>query len=86
MLFRSKQAVFAAAEYEGPVYLRFGRLAVPTINDENYKFQLGKGVTLREGKDVSIIATGLMVSRALEGLLFPILELLPSQLHKELLE
>jgi len=63
----AKAAVFAAAEYVGPVYMRFGRLAVPVINDENYKFELGKGVTMREGKDVTIIATGLMVGRALDA-------------------
>ena len=64
----AKAAVFAAAEYVGPVYLRFGRLAVPVINDEaTYKFEMGKGVTLREGKDVTIIATGLCVNSALEA-------------------
>ena len=63
----ARQAVFAAAEINGPVYVRFGRLAVPVINDENYKFELGKGVTMKEGKDVTIIATGLMVSRALDA-------------------
>ena len=63
----ARAAVFAMAEYEGPVYARFGRLAVPVINDENYKFELGKGVTMREGKDVTIIATGLMVARALDA-------------------
>ncbi|MBQ7284486.1 MAG: transketolase family protein [Oscillospiraceae bacterium] len=63
----AKAAVFAAAEYVGPVYMRLGRLAVPVINDENYKFELGKGVTMREGKDVTIIATGLMVGRALDA-------------------
>ena len=63
----AKQAVFAVADYEGPVYVRFGRLAVPVINDENYKFEMGKGVTMREGKDATIIATGLMVSRALDA-------------------
>lgn len=64
----AKAAVFAAAEYVGPVYLRFGRLAVPVINDEaTYKFEIGKGVTLREGKDVTIIATGLCVNSALEA-------------------
>ncbi|MEG2192836.1 MAG: transketolase C-terminal domain-containing protein, partial [Oscillospiraceae bacterium] len=51
----------------GPVYLRFGRLAVPVINDENYKFEIGKGVTLRQGSDISIIATGLMVAKALQA-------------------
>lgn len=56
----------AAYEYVGPVYLRFGRLAVPVINDgADYKFEIGKGVTLREGSDCSIIATGLCVSEAL---------------------
>ncbi len=62
----AKAAVKAAVEHEGPVYLRFGRLAVPVINDTpDYKFELGKGVVLREGKDVTIIATGLCVSEAL---------------------
>ena len=60
-------AVFAAAEYEGPVYMRFGRLAVPRIFDENYKFEIGKAVTLREGTDVTIIATGLMVNEAIQA-------------------
>lgn len=63
----AKQAIFAAADYVGPVYVRLGRLAVPVVNDENYKFELGKGVTLKDGKDVTIIATGLMVSRAVEA-------------------
>lgn len=62
----AKAAVKAAYEYVGPVYLRFGRLAVPVINDnEDYKFEIGKAVTLREGTDVTIIATGLPVSEAL---------------------
>lgn len=62
----AKAAVRAAIEHEGPVYLRFGRLAAPVINDNaDYKFELGKGVTLREGKDVTIIATGLCVSESL---------------------
>ena len=60
-------AVMAAAEMDGPVYMRFGRLAVPRIFDENYKFEIGKGVYLKEGKDVTIIATGLMVERALQA-------------------
>ena len=61
-------AVKAAAEYEGPVYLRFGRLAVPVINDEaTYKFEIGKGITLREGSDLTIVATGLCVNSALEA-------------------
>ncbi len=60
------QAVLAAADYYGPVYMRFGRLAVPRVNDEStYKFEMGKGVTLKDGKDVTIIATGLMVNEAL---------------------
>ncbi|MCD7735540.1 MAG: transketolase family protein [Lachnospiraceae bacterium] len=64
----AKAAVRAAYEHEGPVYLRFGRLAVPVINDNpDYKFEIGKGVVLREGTDVTIIATGLCVSSALEA-------------------
>lgn len=63
----ARQAVFAAAEIKGPVYLRFGRLAVPVINDESYKFEIGKAVELKKGDDVTIIATGLMVSRALDA-------------------
>ena len=62
----ARAAVKAAIEHDGPVYLRFGRLAVPVINNNpDYKFELGKGVTLREGTDVTIIATGLCVSEAL---------------------
>lgn len=61
-------AVEAAVKYEGPVYLRFGRLPVPQIYDENtYKFEIGKGVQLEEGTDATIIATGLMVPYALEA-------------------
>ncbi len=63
----ARQAVKAAYEMEGPVYMRFGRLAAPIINDESYKFELGKGVKMRDGDDVTIIATGLMVSSALEA-------------------
>ena len=64
----AKAAVRAAYELDGPVYLRFGRLAVPVINDnDGYKFEIGKGVVLREGKDVTIVATGLCVSSALEA-------------------
>jgi transketolase len=64
----ARAAVKAAYEYVGPVYLRFGRLAVPVINDEaTYKFEIGKGVELRDGKDCTIIATGLCVSEALEA-------------------
>ena len=61
----ARLAVEAAINYEGPVYLRFGRLALPVIFDENYKFEIGRGVVLAEGADVSIIATGLMVHEAL---------------------
>ena len=64
----AREAVKAAYEYEGPVYLRFGRLAVPVINDnEDYKFEIGKGVVLREGKDLTIVATGLEVAESLEA-------------------
>ena len=62
----ARAAVKAAIEHQGPVYLRFGRLATPVINDRSdYKFELGKGVVLREGKDVTIIATGLCVAESL---------------------
>lgn len=60
-------AVKAAIDHDGPVYLRFGRLAVEDVHDENYQFEIGKGSTLRDGTDVSIIATGLMVGMALEA-------------------
>ena len=64
----AKAAVRAAYEHQGPVYLRFGRLAVPVINDKpDYKFELGKGVVLREGKDVTIVASGLPVANCLEA-------------------
>ena len=64
----AKAAVKAAYEMEGPVYLRFGRLAVPVFNDNpDYKFEIGQGVELRDGKDVTIIATGLCVNSALEA-------------------
>ena len=64
----AKAAVEAAYEIDGPVYLRFGRLAVPVINDRpDYKFEVGKGVVLREGKDLTIVATGLCVSEALSA-------------------
>lgn len=64
----ARAAVKAAAEYKGPVYLRFGRLAVPVINDRpDYKFEIGKGVVLREGKDLTIVATGLPVVACLEA-------------------
>lgn len=64
----AKAAVEAAYEHVGPVYMRFGRLAVPAINDNaDYKFEIGKGIVLKEGTDVSIFATGLEVSEALEA-------------------
>ncbi|OUO58924.1 transketolase C-terminal domain-containing protein [Olsenella sp. An270] len=62
----AKAAVRAAYEFDGPVYMRFGRLAVPVFNDpDTYEFHLGKGVVLREGTDVTVVATGLMVAEAL---------------------
>ena len=63
----AKAAVKAAYEYKGPVYMRFGRLAVEDVNSEDYKFELVKGVQLKDGKDATIIATGLMVGMALEA-------------------
>ena len=64
----ARAAVKAAFEYEGPVYLRFGRLAVPVINDRpDYHFELGKGVVLKEGKNLTIVATGLTVAPSLEA-------------------
>ena len=63
----ARLAVLAAAELDGPVYMRFGRLAVPRVFDEGYKFEIGKGVYLNEGTDVTIIATGLMVERAIQA-------------------
>lgn len=64
----ARAAVEAAILHDGPVYCRFGRLAVPIINDTpDYKFEIGKGITLREGNDVTIVATGLMVCEALEA-------------------
>ena len=62
----AKAAVRAAVEYEGPVYIRFGRAAVPVINDRpDYKFEIGKGTIVREGTDVTIVATGICVDSAL---------------------
>ncbi|MCQ2527280.1 MAG: transketolase family protein, partial [Lachnospiraceae bacterium] len=62
----AKAAVRAALEYEGPVYIRFGRAAVPVINDKpDYKFEIGKGTIVREGTDVTIVATGICVDSAL---------------------
>lgn len=64
----ARAAVEAAYTHEGPVYMRFGRLAVPVFNDEaSYKFELGKGIVLKEGKDLTIIATGLCVYESLEA-------------------
>lgn len=64
----TEAAILAIAEYNGPCYVRLGRLAVSTVNNiENYKFEIGKGVTLAEGNDVTIVATGLMVELALEA-------------------
>ncbi|MBO5140753.1 MAG: transketolase family protein [Peptococcaceae bacterium] len=63
----TKQAVKAAAEYEGPVYIRMGRPKVPVLFDENYTFEIGKGVVLNEGTDVTLVGTGIMVSKAVEA-------------------
>ncbi len=64
----ARAAVFAAYEHDGPIYLRFGRLAVPVINtNPDYKFELGKGIVLREGTDVTIVATGIEVNESLEA-------------------
>ena len=64
----ARAAVKAAAEYEGPVYLRFGRAACPVINDRpDYKFEIGKGNVVREGSDLTIVATGICVGNALEA-------------------
>lgn len=64
----AREAVFAAAEIDGPVYLRFGRLPVPVINKApDYRFEVGKGILLKEGSDVTLIATGLCVHSALEA-------------------
>ena len=66
--YEMRAAVKAAVDYNGPVYLRLGRLAVESFNNsDDYHFEIGKGITLRGGKDITIIATGLMVSRALEA-------------------
>jgi transketolase len=65
--YEAKKAVIKAAEYNGPVYIRLGRLATECVFDENYDFQIGKANVLRDGKDVSIVATGLMVPEAVEA-------------------
>lgn len=63
----AKAAVKAAYEMDGPVYLRFGRLSTPVINSENYKFEVGKGVVMKEGEDITIVATGLCVNESIEA-------------------
>ncbi len=63
----AKAALRAAFDHDGPVYIRFGRLAVPVIFGDDYKFEIGKGVELKEGSDVTVIATGLLVNEALEA-------------------
>ncbi len=63
----TEQMVFAAAKYNGPVYIRLGRLNIPVIYGDDYKFEIGKAHTLTEGNDVAILATGLMVYEALEA-------------------
>ena len=63
----AKQAVKAAYKHQGPVYLRFGRLAVPVFHNDDYKFEIGKGEVISEGNDVTIIANGLMVAEAIEA-------------------
>ncbi len=63
----ARAAVEAAINFEGPVYMRFGRYAVPVIYDSSYKFEIGKGVNMVDGKDVTVIATGMMVSMAMDA-------------------
>ncbi|MBO5495392.1 MAG: transketolase family protein [Eubacterium sp.] len=63
----ARQAVKAAYKHEGPVYLRFGRLAVPVFHNDDYKFEIGKGEVIREGSDITIIANGLLVNEAVEA-------------------
>ena len=63
----ARRAIKAALDYVGPVYIRFGRAAVPVVFDENYKFEIGKGAILREGTDVTLVANGLCVASALEA-------------------
>jgi len=63
----AEQAVIKAAEYEGPVYIRLGRMAVEDIYDADYKFEIGKGVELKGGNDAAIIATGIMVQESLKA-------------------
>lgn len=63
----TEKMVFEIAKYKGPVYMRLGRLAVPVLFDENYKFEIGKATTLKEGNDVALIATGLLVYEAVKA-------------------
>lgn len=63
----TRQCILKAAEYNGPVYIRLGRSKIPIIFDEDYNFEIGKGVELKNGNDVTIIATGIMVAKALEA-------------------
>lgn len=63
----TEQMIMEAAKYNGPMYIRLGRLPVPTIYDENYKFEIGKASVLTKGNDVCIIATGLLVNEALKA-------------------
>lgn len=63
----TRQCIKLAAEHNGPVYIRLGRSKTPVIFDESYKFEIGKGVELKEGSDIAIIATGIMVGKALEA-------------------
>ena len=63
----TKQMIKAISEFEGPCYVRLGRSAVETVNSNEYKFELGKGVVLREGKDITLIATGMMVQEAMKA-------------------
>lgn len=63
----ARQMVRAAYDYRGPVYIRFGRAATPVYHDENYRFEIGKGEVVRDGKDVAIVATGILVTEAIQA-------------------
>lgn len=63
----TKQVIMAAAAYDGPVYIRLGRPKVPVLFDESYQFEIGKGVVLKDGADVTLVAAGIMVSKAMEA-------------------
>lgn len=63
----ARQAIFESVKYNGPVYIRLGRAATPDLHDTNYKFELGKGEVVKEGSDIAIIATGIMVAKAMEA-------------------